>query len=176
MVGEIFKVKGNEYIPTSNALGIPEFRMLWDNVDNPEIYFCFLHYYYYPTSAYSEVPESDRWEVVKKDFPVDDEDPFFIAAKNKCEILYTTPLKRGFLATKRGYDNLSLAVENQTSISFGRDGNATDIASYIKNSESYMTAYAAAEKKYKEEISAYGSRDLGFDDNMDYDTLDIELN
>ena len=176
MVGEIFKIKDNKYIPTSNALGVPEFKALWENVENPELYFLFLHYYFYPISAYSEVPEQDKWNLLMQDFPIDDEDPFFIIAKEKAELLYKTPLKRGFLATKKGYDNLSLAVELQDKVSFGKDGNYSDIASYIKNSKDYMEAYISAEKKYKEEISSYGSREIGFDDTFDYSNKDVDLN
>lgn len=176
MIAEIIKVKDNQFVPTTNALGIPEFKMLWDNVDNPEIYFLFIHYLCYPISAYSELNELEKWDILMKDFPIDDEDPYFIIAKEKAEKLYSTPLKRGFLATKKSYDNLSLAVETQTTITFGRDGNSSDIASYIKNSESYMTAYVAAEKKYKEEISSYGSREIGFDEAVNYNEIEPDLN
>lgn len=176
MIAEIFKIKDNRFLPTSNALGVPEFKALWDNVDNPELYFLFLHYYFYPVSAYSELPEHEKWDILMKDFPIDDEDPFFVIAKEKAQKLFTTPLKRGFLATKKGYDNLSLAVEMQEHISFGKDGNSTDIASYIKNSSAYMEAYISAEKKYKEEISSYGSREIGFDDIYDYSNKDVDLN
>lgn len=176
MVGEIITIKNNQFVPTLNALGVPEFKALWENVENPELYFLFIHYLCYPVSAYSELNEKDKWDILMKDFPIEDENPFFIIAKEKAELLYSTPLKRGFLATKKGYDNLSWAIENQSAITFGRDGNSTDIAAYIKNSELYMTSYIAAERKYKEEISSYGSREIGFDEQIDYEEVSPDLN
>ena len=175
MLGEIIKIKNNEFVPTTNALGVPELKMLWDNVDNPEIYFLWIHYYCFPVSAYSEVPEYDKINLLNQDFPVDSENPFFIVAKEKAEILYNTPLKRIFLAAKKSADNVASAVESQDKISFGRDGNFSDITSFLKNSEAYMLAYTAAEKRYKEEISMYGSREIASDDNVDYQTGEITL-
>lgn len=176
MISEIIKIKDYKFIPTVNTLSVPEFLSLWKNVENPELYFLFLHSYYFPISAYSELPESIKWESIKKDFPIDDEDPYFIIAKDKAELLYSTPIKRGFITTKTAYENYTAAVETQSKITFGKDGNAADIKGFIKDSETLMDAYTAVEKIYKASIASYGSRDLGFDNETNYQNLNIDLN
>jgi hypothetical protein len=179
MIGEIFRVnhEGN-FVPTNQAMGIPEFKNLWDKVPNPEIYFLYIHYMLFPVSLYSEVPESEKEEMITKDYPVDKTNPYFIIAYKKAEKLYETPLKRGFLAAKTVYEIMSSAMQNINSIglTFGRDGNYADITSFLKNSQSFMDSYIAVESRYKEEINGWGSRDIGFDDTHDYVTSNIELN
>jgi hypothetical protein len=39
-----------------------------------------------------------------------------------------------------------------------------------------MTSFIAVEKKYKSEVSSYGSREIAFDDKIDYSTENIDLN
>ena len=176
MVSEIITIKDYKFIPTANTLAVPEFLQLWKKVKNPELYFLFLHNYYFPISAYSELPEGSKWNEIKKDFPIDDENPYFLIAKEKAEKLYATTIKEAFLSTKTIYENFILGLKTQNNITFGKDGNSNDIRTYLKESESLMRSYTAVEKLYKESIASYGSRDLGFDNETNYQDIDMDLN
>jgi hypothetical protein len=176
MVAEIFRIHENEFVPTNNALAIPEFKALWKNVDNPELYFLYIHYLHYPTSAYAELKEGEKEAQLLEDFPIDKEDPYFILAEQKAAILYNTPLKRGFKAAKKAYDLLSMTMDTLSEISLGKDGTYADVNSYLNNADKHMTSFIAVEKKYKSEVSSYGSREIAFDDKIDYSTENIDLN
>lgn len=178
MVSEIIKLDADlNFKPTVNALTVPEFKNLWEKVENPEIYFCYIHLMLYPVSVYSDVPENEKESLIHKDYPVDKMNPWFIIAYEKAEKLYNTPLKRGFLSAKKVYDTLVHAMDNieDQGITFGKDGNYTDVTNYLKNSRQYMDAYLEVENKYKEEITGWGTRELGYDDDFDYENSNITL-
>ena len=176
MIAEVIRIKDNVFVPTVAALAVPELKELWENVEHPELYFLYIHNYLYPTSAYAEVEESEKKDLLLRDFPIDEEDPFFIAAFEKCEKLYETPLKRGFLATKIAYDILSRSMSNTHHITFGRDGNASEVASFIKNSEQFMKAYMSAMNTFKDQLKSYGSKAISDEDEFDYDDGSVDLN
>ena len=178
MIAEIFKLdKDGNFIPTSQALNIPEFKNLWTKVENPEIYFSYIHYMLYPVSIYSELAEDEKENTIHEDYPVDKNNPYFVVAYNKAEKLYTTPLRKGYLSAKKVYETLIIAMNNigDVGVTFGRDGNYSDLKDFLSRSEQFMEAYKAVENKYKEEISAYGSREIGYDDDFDYSSKNPEI-
>ena len=178
MIAEIIRMdKDLNFRPTPSIMLIPEFKHLWENVDNPEIYFAYIHLMLYPTSIYSNMTEGEKEKQIHADYPIDKNDPYFVIAYRKAEKLYETPLKRGFYSAKRAYESLigSMEMISPENITHGRDGNYNDVASYLKNSKQYMDAYLEVENKYKEEISGWGERELGFDEDFDYNDQDVAL-
>jgi hypothetical protein len=177
MIAEIFKVDSSgKYHPTANALGIPEFHNLWFNVEYPDLYFRYIHYLLFPLSAYSDYPESERESYIHKDFPINKNNPYFIIALEKAESMYESSLKRMFIATKHSCDTVSYFMSTIDGITFGKDGNYTDVASFLKTADNMMENYLKVEGRYKETISTYGTRQLGFDEKFNYLDEEVDLN
>lgn len=175
MIAEIFTItQDGEFKPTANALGVPEFHNLWFKVENPEIYFLYIHYMLFPKSAYSEYPENEKEAAIHHDFPVDKTNMYFILAFDKAEKMFNTSLQRGFKATKIAYDTYSFTMSNVQSITFGVDGNAKDVKAYLMDADELMKRFNSVESQYKESISMYGSRELAFDEKIDYENEDGE--
>jgi hypothetical protein len=179
MTAEIIKLDQDlNFKPTTNALLIPEFKNLWTKVENPEIYFCYIHCMLYPVSVFSNLPESEKEAAVLADYPIDKMNPYFILAYDKAEKLYETPLKRGFLSAKIVYDTLVHAMSSigDIGITYGKDGNYSDVTSFLSKASGFMQSYVEVENRYKEETAGWGGRELDFDEKTDYGISTLDLN
>lgn len=180
MLAEIIRFNHDLVIvPTNNALVVPELKNLWKNVETPEIYFAYIHCMLFPTSAYSNLSEEEKEKIVHSDYPIDKTNPYFILAYNKCESLYETPIKRGFMASKTTYEMLVKTMEaiaTSGNIQTGKDGNYGDVTNFLKNAKGYMDSYLEVENKYKEEQTGYASRAFGFDEGINYLDKELDLN
>lgn len=180
MLAEIIRFNQDLVIvPTNNALAVPELKSLWKNVETPEMYFAYIHCALFPTSAYSNMDEEEKLKAIDNDYPIDKTNPYFIVAYNKCESLYETPIKRGFMASKVTYEMLVKTMESIAAgglITTGRDGNYSDVTNFLKNAKGYMDSYLDVENKYKEEQTGYASRAFGFDEGVNYLDKELDLN
>ncbi len=171
MVAEIIKLDQDlNFKPTTNAMLVPEFKNLWTKVENPEIYFCYIHLMLYPISVFSNLPENEKEKAIHEEYPIDKMNPYFILAYEKAEKLYETPLKRGYISAKKVYDTLvhTMSSIEDTGISFGKDGNYGDVTNYLKSSSQYMAAYLEVQDKFLSETTGFGSREIGYDDEYSY--------
>jgi len=171
---EILTIDKDSFKPTVTALSVPELLNLWRNVEEPEIYFLNLYHLTSPSSPYFDLEETEKEQLINNEYPVDNNNPYYVLALDKLTTLTSTPAKRAFLAAKKAYDQLNKAmiIQSEQEVTFGQDGTYRDIADYLNKSKGLMVAFNEVEKLYKAETAAYGQRNTSFENEHDYENLD----
>lgn len=162
MLFEFFDIQNGKVVLNHNTLSIPEFKAIVDTYDDPIPAFNFLHYKYHPKSAYHNIPEDEKEDVLLHDFPGEYtlEDPEMIAAMEKIESLSITPTYRYYLDNKLLMEKLG-KFGRTASITTGRDGNLSALIAQLKGTGKTITEFKQLEKVVKDEINEMGGKNRG---------------
>jgi hypothetical protein len=165
----ILTVENGKVVVDEVILGIPEFKQLYDYVDGDILPFQYIWSLLDPTSPFLNVLELEREEAVLKDFPVHNllGDLKMIAAIEKAELLYFSPIRNILKGAKKAVENVSLYLQT-TDVLDGRDGNLTQIVNTVKTLPQLIKAYQEAENSYLQEVQKNrGDSQKAVDEDVD---------
>lgn len=171
----ILEVENNKVVINEVILSIPEFKDLIESLDIDTALMCFQYIWamYDPQSPYFNFDETEREEMILKDFPVHKylNDLEMVSAIEKAEKLYNSPVRKILRGTKSAVEKLVEYFDTMT-IEAGRDGNITAVKAAIVDMPKMIKAYQEAEQAYKTEVQRNrGDMKSAIDDDYepDYD-------
>jgi len=143
----LFDISNKSVVINHNCLSIPELKAVHDYYDNPIPAFNFLHYRFDPHSAYANIPEMEKDDVLIKDFPGDYtlEDDVMINAIVKMQELFVTPTWRYYLDNKILMEKMGVFVRTSP-ITSGRDGNISALQGQLKSVGKTILEFKQLEK------------------------------
>lgn len=154
---QLFDIKEKKVVPSANSYLIPELKTIIDKF--PDEYLKVLQYVAFMTipdgtNPYIQLPEENRENVILSDlnpfnFSVDNE--YIQKAIEKCEWLFETPSLRIVQGAKKMLDEMAKNLGKP--LTFGKDGNATDMRGIMKEIRGYRQDYVEMENALKEEQS-----------------------
>jgi hypothetical protein len=152
----LFDYSGGKVIPGVMAKMVPELQEIEKAF--PNTYMSVYHYIFGMTctdasiSPYASLPEDRREEVVLSDSKMTEylEDLKIEAAMKKCRELYETPVLRSFKGAAKMLDKVAIFLD-ETEITTGKDGSASEIRAMMKELPDYWAAYKKWESILKEE-------------------------
>jgi len=154
MIAKILTVHNDQVVIDEVIFSIPEFKALWDTYKEVRP-FQYLWALYDPESPYLELNDLERESKLLEDYP-DESNIYntieFVEAKEKCELLYNTPLRKILKGAKAAVEKLAEYFTNEE-ISSGRDGNLTAIKAALVDLPKILKGYQEAESAYKREVS-----------------------
>lgn len=173
---QLFDIKEKKVVPHSNTYLIPELKIIIDKFPNE--YLKVLQYIAFMTlpdgsNPYIQVPEDSREKVILLDispynFSIDNE--YIQKAIEKCEFLFETPSLRIVQGAKQMLDEMARNLSKP--LTFGKDGNATDMRGIMKEIRGYRQDYVEMENALKEEQSKVrGGLHLRYDQQPTYKNL-----
>lgn len=144
---QIFDMANGKPVPSAHCYMIKAFRDVME--EYPEDYLQVLAYVLYTTcmdptlNPYMLHEETTREEVVIADigplrFSLEDE--IVLAAVEKSKELYQTPVDRYYLGAKMMLDRMAEDMKT-TELTYGKDGNATIMKSFLKDAASLWDSY-----------------------------------
>lgn len=159
MMPKIFDITNERVIINHNCLSIPELKAILDKYTDPIPAFNFLHFKFDPESAYANLSEEDKDDILLTDFPGEYtlEDEEMIAAITKLEELCVTPTYRYYLDNKILLEKLG-KFARETPITTGRDGNLSALGMQVKSVGKTIQEFRQLEKIVIEEIKAGRAR------------------
>lgn len=133
-------------------LSVPEFKKLW-NHSMDILPFQYLWAMWDPESPYSNFDETDKEEMILKDFPVHAylNELEMVEAIEKAEKMYNSPGRKILKGTKVAIEKL-INYFDTMEIESGRDGNIAQIKSAIIDMPKMIKSYNEAESTYKQEV------------------------
>lgn len=168
MIKKIFDIDNDRVVITPECLLIPEFKALVDKYEDPTAALSFVYFMTHPESAYADVPENDKEDIVSKDvggdFQLDDDE--ITAALKKSELLHTTPTRRFYLDAKIGLEKMGAFMRDQQIKSGIKDGNDTFFMGILKSLGTITKQFKDLEKEYNDEVSANirGGHEASYDE------------
>lgn len=165
----LFDYTNNKVVPGVCCYIIPE--LIDIKRFFPDTYMSIYHYIFGVTctdgtlSPYVNIPEDQREEVVRADSKITDslDDEYISLAIAKCHQLYETPVLRAFKGAKKMLDKVAQFLD-ETEISTGKDGSASEIRAMMKEMPDYWAAYKKWESILKEEQAvARGKAKVAYD-------------
>jgi hypothetical protein len=158
MLGKIIEVYKGDVITNTSIIVIPQLK------DLPKEYYTHLWALFDPESPYFNYEEHEREEKIQEDIPVNQNDPKFVAAYNKCKEMYDSPIRKLLRGAKAGIEKLSQYLET-TTVTSGRDGNITQVINAAKDLPRLIQAYQATEQAYRLEVQkSRGQMLIGYDE------------
>lgn len=164
---KIFDIEDNKVIINHNCLLIPEFKALIDKYEDPTAALAYVHFMTDPTSAYADVPERDKQQIISDDvggdFGLEDEE--IENALKKAHLLYTSPTRGFFLNAKAGLEKLGRYL-NETEITEGRDGNFASYQMAYTRIGKMIQEFKTLEKEYQNEQASQnrGGHESSYDE------------
>lgn len=165
----LFDYSNGKVVPSTACYLIPELVHIKEFF--PDTYMSIYHYIFGMTcndgtlSPYVNLPEETREEVVVADSKIKDsiDDEYISIAIAKCHQLYETPVLRSFKGAKKMLDKVADFLD-QTAISTGKDGSASEIRAMMKEMPDYWASYKKWESILKEEQAvARGRAKIAYD-------------
>ena len=143
----LFDISNKTVIINHNCLSIPELKAIVDYYKDPIPAFNFLHYKFDPHSAYANIPEIEKDDILLKDFAGEYtlEDDVMINAINKMEELFITPTWRYYLDNKILMEKMGVFVRTAP-ITSGRDGNVAAMQAQLKSVGKTILEFKQLEK------------------------------
>lgn len=169
MIAQVLTVENQKVKLHPGLLLVPEFKDLYEkqikNKKDPLTVFTYFYLSLDPESPYQNLAEEDRSYNIQKDLKKDwnESDIEFVMAKDKFELMYTSPIKRLYDAAKVALDNISSYLQT-TSITDGKEGNYKDIVTTIQGIGKLTEGFKAAEQALKAEVKTRGDRKRGYDE------------
>ena len=162
MIPEIFDLQNGTVVINVNCLLIPELKAVYDAYKDPIPAFSFLHYRFHPKGPYCNTPEEDKDDILQDDFPGEYtlEDDVMVNAIKKMLVFVMSPTYRYYLDSKILLEKLG-AFGRTSSITSGRDGNASVLSSHISKVGKTMSEFKQLEKIAQEELDEHKSRVRG---------------
>lgn len=153
MYKEIFDIENGEIIINEHILNIPVLRAVKEFYKDPMPAFRFLRYRYDPKSPYCDEPESEKDELVLREFPGEYtlEDQVMIEAIDWLEKRFITPTYRYFLDNKRLMEKIG-SVGRTEEVTFGRDGNFAGMQRQLQTVGKTINEFKQLEKVVELEI------------------------
>jgi len=157
MLINLFDVEGRKLVPGQACYAIPWLRRIME--EYPEDYITIYKYVCWNTcmdgniNPYVNLPEDGREDVILSDIaPVKFslEDPMIVDTLERCRKLYETPTLRIWKGAKIMLDHMADKL-SEASLTFGKDGNATDMRGMMKEIPTYTENYMKLESMLKEE-------------------------
>ena len=165
---EIFEIEDGKVRVNTNCLVIPELKAVVDKYDEPLSALNFIYNMTSPKSPFSNLPESEKEEVILMDFPGDysPEDPEIRLAILKMQKLFLTPTRRFFLNAKKGLETLGEYLAT-ASITEGKDSNFSSFNMALSRVGKTIEEFKKLEKIYEEETESAirGGHSVGYDEN-----------
>lgn len=170
---QIFDIQDKRVVPHSNAYLIPELKVIIELF--PEEYIKILTYIAFMTipdasNPYINIEEMGRENVILNDlkpfkFYVDDMK--IELAKKKCEMLMETPTLRIQKGAKAMLEEMARNLTQP--LTFGKDGNATDMRGIMKEIRGFTEDYMKIGSMVKEEqAKVRGDMRLRYDQKPTY--------
>lgn len=152
---DILTIENDKIVPDINCKSIPELKAVIEEYKDSTNALLFIYHMTSPFSSYINVPEEDKEEILLEDFPGDYgvEDEEIGNAINKLKKLYLTPTRRFFLNSKTTLERMGEYMST-AEITTGRDGNASVIASHLRNVGKTIKEFKELEKIYEEETQS----------------------
>lgn len=162
MIPDIFDIEKNKVIINANCLLIPELKAVYEKYKNPIPAFSYLYYRYSPKSAYINVPEEEKDDIIMEDFPGEYtlEDDVMINASKKLKTLYITPTYQYYLDNKMLLEKLGKFARD-ANITTGRDGNIGAFISQVRNVGKTISEFKILEKVVLQELSETNNKIRG---------------
>jgi hypothetical protein len=156
MLINLFDVENRKAIPSQACYLIPWLKRIMDIY--PDCYMQVYSYIMFTTcpdgtiNPYVNLPEEDREDVIIADLKplkFSLEDDVVIDTLKRCIKLYETPTLRIWKGAKIMLDEMAEKLKNR--LTFGKDGNATDMRGIMKEIPTYTENYMKLENMLKEE-------------------------
>jgi hypothetical protein len=184
MLINLFDIENGVLRPSIACYAIPWLKKIMD--EYPENYIQVYSYIFFTTctdgsiNPYINLPEDEREYVVLSDLgplKFSLEDTIVLQTIDRCNKLYETPTLRILKGAKIMLDTMASTLSEGT-LTFGKDGNATDIRGIMKEIRTYTEDYMKLELLVKEEQSKvkgdkaipYHQKD-GYKESKNYETL-----
>lgn len=153
---KLFDIKNKVIVPTEHCYTLETLKRLMDLY--PDTYLKMYQFFFYmccydpDINPFFNIRESDREEVIMKElgYAFSTEDPGVQEGLDFCRMMYTTPTLRAFLGIKVALDNIAEFMAN-TKITAGKDGNATQVASFAEKYDKIRQSYKGTEKDLMDE-------------------------
>lgn len=174
MLVQLFDVQDKKVVPSQSTYFIPELKAIIDNY--PDNYLKVLRYIFHMTcpdgtNCFVNLEENMKEEVILRDlypFDVNLDDILITRAMEKCRELYETPSLRIWKGAKTMLGEMSNKLQNE-SLTFGKNGNATDMRGIMKEIRGYTEDFIKLESMLKEEQSKVrGDIKRRYDQKGDY--------
>lgn len=153
----LFDIAGGKPVPSVHCHFIPHLKKIMEEfpVDYLKVY-AYIFYLTCPDgtmNAYINQPEDQREQIILADLKpeFDLENKWILAAIEKCKKMYETPTLRIVVGAKKMLDEMATKLGEQ--LTFGKNGNATDMRGIMKEIRGYTEDYLILENKLKEEQS-----------------------
>lgn len=170
MIPRIITVHDNKVVIDESILSVPELKAVWEEYKDT-LPLQYLWALYDPESPYQNYSESEREEYILQDFPMlgwNKNDDVMIQARERCDSLYNTPLRKILKGAKSAVEKFAEYFET-TEIEHGRDGNVTAIKQALVDLPKMIKGYLEAESAYKQELQRTRG---GFKEAIDEDAPD----
>lgn len=160
---ELFDIKDKQAIPKMPCYMIPELKKIIDTFPNEHtkiFWYIFGMTCYNGTNPYVNLSESAgepndiKESVILRDIAPHEfqpDDPIVQSAMNKCAKLYETPLLRLWRGGMNMLDEMGAKLSQP--LTFGKEGNATDVRGIMKDMGAYREAIKGVESDLIEEQS-----------------------
>lgn len=185
MLPNLFDIEGRKCIPSQACYIVPWLKRIMDKY--PTNYIQVYSYLFLTTcpdatlNPYMNFPEEDREDIVISDLKpltFSLEDPIIIDTLNRLFKMYETPTLRIWRAAKIMLDEMATKLGTK-SLTFGKDGNATDMRGMMKELPTFTENFMKLENMLKEEqakvkgdrIIPFHQKD-GYKETKDYDQND----
>ncbi len=169
----LFDVVNKQVVPAAVCHLISELKAIIENY--PDEYLKVLAYVFFTTCPDSSNPYLDQPENMREEVVIADLQPFKFSleatdialARDKCRMLFETPSLRIVQGAKMMLDEMARKL--QSPLTFGKDGNATDMRGIMKEIRGYRQDYIDMENALKEEqAKVRGNLRLRYDQRPDY--------
>lgn len=150
----IFEVVDGKLIINDQCLRIPELKAVVEKYKDPTAALSYVDHMTAPDSAYMNLSEEEKQEVISEDvggdFGLEDEE--ILKAIDKLNKLYETPTMRYYEAIRKSLDITSAQLSAVTQLTYGKDGNAEIIDKMQMNAGKKIEAFKKLEKIKDDEI------------------------
>jgi hypothetical protein len=154
---DIFFIEDGKLKLNINILAIPELKAVYDKyINDYEPPLLYIHFMTHPRSAYHNVQEGDKEQLIAEDvggdFDLDDD--LIDKALNKCRFLYYTAVTEYYEGQKNSMYVIGKVLKSLTesSITMGaRDGNLAEIVRMQKEAGKTMESFLKLEKLWEEQ-------------------------
>lgn len=166
MVTKILQVDNGKVVPGIECYTVPELVAILGKYEDPIPALSYLWALIDPESPYQELDEDQKEEMILQDYKGEYDvvnDIEMIEAREKLELLYTTPVKRFYKANKILLDKFS-RVAGVEEVTTGKEGNITQLQNQVLKSELLIKGFKASENAYKDELKVRGQVKTGYDE------------
>jgi hypothetical protein len=151
----LLNIENEKVVPGIECYTIPELKAILDGYEKEEAIeiLTYLHFLYHPKSAYKNIPEHERKEVIlEKTRTLDwtDDDMIVVNAERIIKEMFLSPTRRFFEDAKYALERLGKYMRT-TQISDGKDGNFGTYSMNLTRLGKILDDFKKLEKAVEEE-------------------------